>query len=377
MMDQFPPRGSGVRGRQETLPSALWATPDQFGEEWVWRPGRVLLGQWRGRLVGFEDDRHLLTVAGTRAGKTSTVLLHNLARWPGSMVVMDPKGELARATAKVRSAMGQKVHVLDPFGELRGTFPTSASYNAFGELGFGENGLVAPDAAIAADALLVANEKDPHWTDAARNLVRAITLFDLARTGSATLRSLRRTLQSSSLADLFERMALSDAFDEVVANAGSSFLAKLNESPREFASILSTAQEQTAPLDDVRHISDRSDFSLRDLSGGGSTIYAILPGTRMPTHFRWLRLLVQMALAAVERSRRSIRSHGRRLSAMPERSRPSQSARSRPPNTSQKCWVTRRWWSGRPCGSPARPSAMAIPVSASSFAVRGFSRVRK
>ncbi len=299
--EMFPPRGSGVRGRQETLPSAMWATQDQFGEDWVWRPGRVLLGQWRGRLIGFEDDRHLLTVAGTRAGKTSTVLLHNLARWPGSMVVMDPKGELARATAEVRSAMGQKVHVLDPFGELRDTFRASASYNAFAELGFGQGELVAPDAAIAADALLVANEKDPHWTDAARNLVRAITLFDLDRTGSATLRSLRRTLQSSSLADLFERMALSSAFDEVVANAGSSFLAKLNESPREFASILSTAQEQTAPLDDVRHISDRSDFSLRDLSAGGTTIYAILPGTRMPTHFRWLRLLVQMALAAVER----------------------------------------------------------------------------
>ena len=31
------------------------------------------------------------------------------------------------------------------------------------------------------------------------------------------------------------------------------------------------------------------------------TIYAVLPGMRMATHFRWLRLIVQMALAAVER----------------------------------------------------------------------------
>lgn len=299
-LDDFPPRGSGVPGRTEKLPSATWATPDQLGDAWRWREGRVLLGRWKGELVGFEDDRHLLTVAGTRAGKTSTVLLHNLARYPGSMLVTDPKGELAKATAHVRAAMGQKVYLLDPFGELR-ELMSSASYNAFAELGFGRGDLVAPDAAIAADASLVPNEKDPHWTDAARNLIRAFALFEKAGHGDITIRALRKLLQEPDLARLFERMALSDAYDGIVSGAGTSFLGKLRDTPREFASILSTAQEQTAPLDDVRHIGDRSDFTLRDLAGGGMTIYAVLPGMRLATHFRWLRLLVQMALAAVER----------------------------------------------------------------------------
>lgn len=216
------------------------------------------------------------------------------------MLVTDPKGELARATAHIRRAMGQKVIVLDGFGELRDLM-SSASYNAFAELGFGRGDLVAPDAAIAADALLVPNEKDPHWTDAARNLVRALVLYELAINGVATIRALRRHLQSAALEQLFERMALCTGFDEIVSGAGTSFLGKLRDTPREFASILSTAQEQTAPLDDLRHISDRSDFSLAGLPDGGTTIYAIMPGMRMATHFRWLRLIVQMALIAVER----------------------------------------------------------------------------
>lgn len=299
--DQFPPRGTGIPGHTERLPSSRWLTPDAFGEEWTWKPGRILLGRWKGRLIGFDDDRHLLTEAGTRAGKTSTVLLHNLARYPGSVVVTDPKGELARYTAKVRAAMGQKVFVLDPFGELKADLTSSASYNPFAELGFGRDDLIAADAAISGDAVIIANERDPHWTDSARNLVRALILLLIVTEGKATLRRLRDLLQSSDLSSVFEKMVLSTAFDGILSNAGSSFLAKLRDSPKEFASILSTAQEQTAPLDDIRHISDVSDFRLADLSGGNTTIYAVLPGMRMPTHFRWLRLIVQMALAAVER----------------------------------------------------------------------------
>ena len=66
-------------------------------------------------MIGIDDDRHIVTVAGNRAGKSSSVLIPNLLRYPASMVVLDPKGELAMATAAHRQRMGQKVYVLDPF----------------------------------------------------------------------------------------------------------------------------------------------------------------------------------------------------------------------------------------------------------------------
>lgn len=113
----FPPRGSGIAGRHEASASARWGHPWELPRRWDWQPGRVLLGQHQGRLIGPEDDRHVVTVAGTRAGKSQTVLIPNLQRYPGSVLVLDPKGELVRATAAHRRRMGQRVYVLDPFGE--------------------------------------------------------------------------------------------------------------------------------------------------------------------------------------------------------------------------------------------------------------------
>src|SRR5690554_3905258 len=55
---------------------------------------------WLGRLpsgeaVGYNDDRHVLLVSGTRSGKGASIIIPNLCLWPGSAVVIDPKGENA------------------------------------------------------------------------------------------------------------------------------------------------------------------------------------------------------------------------------------------------------------------------------------------
>ena len=78
----FPPRGSGNAAQLETPPSQVWAHPTQLGPRWDWKAGRVLLGSWQGRMIGIEDDRHVVTVAGNRAGKSSSVLIPNLLRYP-------------------------------------------------------------------------------------------------------------------------------------------------------------------------------------------------------------------------------------------------------------------------------------------------------
>lgn len=299
---EFPPRGSGVAGRHEAAPSTRWGHPWELSRNWDWRPGRVLLGHWEDRLLGIDDDRHVVTVAGSRAGKSSTVLIPNLKRYPGSVIVLDPKGELARATAAHRLALGQSVYVLDPFGE---SGIASACHNPFDELGQGRSEHVAADAAQLADALIIANNKDPHWTDSAKNLVRGLALHLLATTSGPSLRQVRSLMNGTpaELDKLFTAMTDSDAFDGIVANIGSSFLGKLESGGRELQGVLSTAQEQTAPLDDIARITDRSDFRLADLATGKVSIYLVLPGMRMGTHYRWLRLVIQLALAALERAR--------------------------------------------------------------------------
>ena len=301
----FPPRGSGVPGRPETAPSETWAHPSQLGPSWDWKPGKVLLGKWENRLLGRDDDRHVVTVAGSRAGKSSTVLIPNLLRYPGSVLVLDPKGELARATAAQRRRMGQRVYVLDPFGETGVQSGAGAAHNPFAELGQGRPEHIAADAAQLADALIIGNPRDPHWTDSAKNLVRGIALHLLAtEPANATMRELRRLLNATphELDQLFTAMGDSSAFDGIVANVGASFLGKKEAGGRELQSILSTAQEQTSPLDDIIGITERSDFHLSELQGGNVSLYLVLPGMRMGTHYRWLRLIIQQALAAMERA---------------------------------------------------------------------------
>jgi len=298
----FPPRGSGIAGRHEVSASGRWGHPWELGVSWDWQAGHVLLGHWKDRLLGRDDDRHIVTVAGSRGGKSSTVLIPNLLRYPGSMLVLDPKGELARATAAQRRRMGHQVHILDPFGEV---VAQSASHNPIAELGQGNARHVAADAAQLADALIISNNKDPHWTDSAKNLVRGITLHLLAtEPDHATMREIRRAMNYTphELDRLFSAMADSASFDGIVANIGRSFLGKLEAGGRELQGILSTAQEQTAPLDDIVGITDRSDVQLRNLASGRTTIYLVLPGLRIGTHYRWLRLVIQQALAAMERN---------------------------------------------------------------------------
>lgn len=298
--DGFPPRGSGQRGRAETLPVAVWGHPWQLNPaNWHWRPGMVLLGEWEGQRLGFADNRHVVTVAGSRAGKSTSVLTPNMREWPGSALVLDPKGELARTTAEARRRMGQEVFVLDPFGASGG--PSNA-HNPFLELDVTSGAHVEADAAQLADALIISNEHDPHWTDAAKNLIRGLTLHLVSGGGPATIRELRRLLNAdpAELEALLTSMCDNDAFDGALSNVGAAFLGKLKNGGEELQSILSAAQEQTTSLDDMRKITDRSDIQLRALKDRKVTIYLVLPGMRMGTHFRWLRLVIQQALAAME-----------------------------------------------------------------------------
>lgn len=63
------------------------------------------------------DQGHLVTVAGTRSGKTVSVAIPNCVFWDKSLVVHDPKGELAQLCGPVRRRMGRDVLVLDPSRE--------------------------------------------------------------------------------------------------------------------------------------------------------------------------------------------------------------------------------------------------------------------
>jgi type IV secretion system protein VirD4 len=63
-------------------------------------------------LVTYRGDGHVLTIAPSGTGKTSTAAT-NLLNHPGAAIVFDPKGTLFAVTSRRRREMGHKVYGLD------------------------------------------------------------------------------------------------------------------------------------------------------------------------------------------------------------------------------------------------------------------------
>jgi len=299
-------------------PSASWMSPNELTKDrFAFGRGKIILGRAKGRTVAFDDNRHVVTVAGSRAGKSATSLMSNLLTWDGSAIVIDPKGELATNTAKWRAKLGQDVYILDPFGEVTGDAAKyRASFNPFDELRVSHSDDVVDSAAMIAEALIVQGERGAdHWTMSAKNLIRGLCLYALhAKPQDASLRDLREILTSPlteppdglsgskiALERYFEYMLdAEDAFGGVVSGVGGSMLGKHEE---ERSAVISTAIEQTAFLDSPpmrRHLAARGLPSLRVLKHKPTTIFLVLPASKMATHFRWLRLVITQAMAALE-----------------------------------------------------------------------------
>lgn len=137
--------------------------------------GQLLIGKIGTTWLGHVDDRPMITVAGTCAGKTSTILEPNLYLYGGSMLVLDPKGEPARS-ASLRRMLGHQVFVVDPFGQSQE--PTS-SINPLDELDPDELTIV-DDAMSVGNALvpdLEGGGNAKHFNDGARMLIVALILL--------------------------------------------------------------------------------------------------------------------------------------------------------------------------------------------------------
>lgn len=307
------PRGVPERDlRYNIAPHAEWAKPSLIvsHEHFRYAKGKILVGGLEGKMIGVADDRHLITVAGSRAGKGESVIIPNLIEYPGSVLVIDPKGENARITKSSRdgtrypkTGLRQEVFVLDPFGR------SGHSTNSFNPLKTidPESDEAVDDAALIADGLVIPFQGDnKHFSDSARNFLRGLILYVRVALPEEcqNLIFLRKlvTTDKDGFKLLLERMAKQGSrylCNEVIRGTANSMDAKWEE---ERSAIVSTLIEQTDFLDSPRMASvlERSDFRLADLKRRPITVYLCLPASRMATHNRWLRVIINLAVQAME-----------------------------------------------------------------------------
>jgi len=286
--------------------------------------------------LGLDDDRHFVTIAGSRSGKGTSAIIPNLCIYPGSVVCLDPKGENASITAARRGAgiegcegMGQEVFVLDPFGVADIPDSLRAGLNPLALLDPNSPSVV-DDAAMLAEGLVVAtNTRDAHWDESARNLLKGLILHLITTVERPSLLTLRRFLTlgdrdgwveaadvyedgSKEKQEFFERcpspfpyllqcMLDNDAFHGVIAGTAETLLS-CGENER--GSFLSSARRNTAFLDTFgSHFIETMEGTGRTFSPDifkkapqGASLFLCLPAERMGTHGRWLRLMIGLLL---------------------------------------------------------------------------------
>ena len=322
----------GVEGRVKTrnwLPHQFFESPEKLAIDHRYgkRAGEIFLGIANGKtqevlrsdnrkeylvdggtMIGSIDDRHLLTVAGSRSGKGRSAIIPNLLTYDGSVFSIDPKGDHARLTARHRAeVLGQKVCIVDPFGLMPESLqPYVKRFNPLSILPY-DSPTIVEDAGLIASALIIPEGKDPHWHESARALVEGLILH--VATGYQFIRE-ERTLPTVydliagrivTLKKLWEEMLDNNCLEGRIATAAQIIKDK---EPPERSGIISTVRRNLKFLDydPIRETLDGSDFEFEDLKREKLTIYMCLPVMRMTTCSPLLRVGVNLTLAAMERT---------------------------------------------------------------------------
>lgn len=266
----------------------------------TWDDGRCLrgrhgliVGRVGRRLMRYAGEGHLVTVAPTRSGKGVSAVIPNLLRYPGEIVVTDPKGENYAVTAAQRRALGHRVLAYDPFGVIaaaddRATFnPLNAVQNV-------------DDARLIADMIVIPDGRtEAFWEEEARAVLVGLILHAAADpAGSLPLVRSYLTLPAPAFRALLADMAASE--DDIVRRSAAQLSQK---SPRERAAVLSTAQSHTHFLDSPAMV-EALGTTQKAEGTGPATTYLILPPERIDGYRRWLRLMIASLLNDITRRRR-------------------------------------------------------------------------
>jgi type IV secretion system protein VirD4 len=299
-------RGAGREQRPTTFGSAEWADRDHIlknklnGDAGLWL-GTFSDGNGAALPLHYTGDRHLLTVAPTRAGKGVSAIIPNLLTYTGSALIIDPKGENALITAKQRHALGQDIHLVDPWG-LTGM--ESSRFNPLEWLRAGDPD-VGENAFMLADAMVVKSGKgdDQFWNDEAVALLWGFILYAAIHPAAEerTLGAVRDIITAGPKDLKVVLDAMVNSGNLIMESTAARTLAK-DEKTR--ANVFTTLQSHTHFLDSprMRESLSVSDFRFEDLKATKMTIYLVLPADRLGTFGRWLRLLIQQAITVNARN---------------------------------------------------------------------------
>ena len=225
--------------------------------------GGVVIGGYAGKPLIYGGNNHVVAVGGPRSGKGVGLVIPTLMNYQGSVVVHDVHGELYRATAEHRRAIGQKVIRFAP-GEA-----DSPRFNPMDTVRFGTEQELDDVKSVAAAVC----PPEDHWAEWAFCVIVGLLLHGISEQGQAfTLADAYQLSQRPGIVDDLAHSPFEDA-REVAKD-----LMRV-QSPNELSGIMSTVTYYLGAYGDasVAQATSSSDFSLDDLQNGGTlvTLYLV------------------------------------------------------------------------------------------------------
>lgn len=256
-----------------------------------------------------DAEGHLITVGPTGSGKGVGALVPTLLTYPGSVIVVDVKGELSAVTIARRRAMGQQVVVLDPFNI---TQEAAGSYNPLDHARFG---LDTEELATEIAALLNpggadgtrnrGDGGDDFWAMRADGLIAGIISY---------LLTVERASPKGSLIGLRDALLADDTVYGLAVNmdkhgktlpplAYRQIAAFLQTVEVTRSGILATAIERVSQLfaKGVESALATTSIPLEKLIAGEPvSVYIVIPPGKLRSHSRLLRLWVGSLLSLLQ-----------------------------------------------------------------------------
>ncbi|SOF01968.1 type IV secretion system protein VirD4 [Burkholderia sp. OK233] len=249
-----------------------------------------IVGKYKGEYLKYYGQDFLMTAAGTRSGKGTSIVIPNLLTYPDSVVVEDIKEENYHYTSGYRRACGHETYLWAPFSEDG----RSHAYNPL------EYIAGRPAYARVGDVMTIGEHLYPsnvdarlkYWNDNARNLFIGIVLYlletpslpctfgEVLRQASGKGRAIREHI-SSIVSTRADAAHATDGLPALTFECLDALNRFLSQSKEAFANIVST---MTAPLNVfsnpvVDAATSRSDFDLADVRKKRMSIYVgIKPG---------------------------------------------------------------------------------------------------
>lgn len=251
----------------------------------------------------FSGEGSLLTVGPPGTGKSRGVAVWNLLRYPGSMLVTDPKGELAGWSADVRrKKLGQNVAVCDPFGVTgRRSTPVNPLVPLM-EAAQGGRGLREETRRLALLLLpdLPGSSKDPYWREGARNLlITGLLYLAVLKPERCHLAGLHELLWKNGAAlraDVLEPMRKHGG---ALLQYAGDVLDAMSETGKQFSTFRQEARHALAIFAEDEPCGRDTMGAGLDLSAllaGNLTVYLVLPPENVASHGRWMGLVVSAAI---------------------------------------------------------------------------------